>query len=347
MLFNPNLFLNSVLILIIFWLSSYIITIFLNILDKYAQKTKNTFDDRIVEAAKLPIRYLFIIFGFYFAIKNYQNNLSFVLLNKKINIEDIFYSFIVLLFFYALSRFLKIFFSWWSEKEKGIHKFNRTMFVFIQKTISVFVYIIAALLILSNLDIKIGPMLAGLGVVGLAIALGLQETLANLFAAFFLAMDKSINIGDWIKLEDGSKAFIEDISWRSIRIRTISGNSIILPNSIFINQKISSYDYPESSFFTNIKIGVSFDSDLEKVEKIAIQAGKNTKKINKGTIDGDPLVRFTEFGESAIYFILIIKINDVRQEGKIKHDLIKEVKFLFEKEKIEIPFPKRVIYQKK
>ena len=158
-------------------------------------------------------------------------------------------------------------------------------------------------------------------------------------------MDKSINIGDWIQLEDGTKAYIEDISWRSVRIRTIGNNTVIVPNSVFVGQKISSYDYPVSSFFTSIRVGISYDTDLEKAEYVALQsAEKVIKDENIKDIDNNPIVRFKCFADSAIEFIIIVKIDKVRDEGRVQHALIKEIHKQFKENNIEIPFPQRVVH---
>jgi len=205
--------------------------------------------------------------------------------------------------------------------------------------------LIAIMIILGQFEIQIGPLLAGLGVVGLAVAFGLQETMSNLFAALFIVLDKSINVGDWIKLEGGTKAYIEDISWRSVRIRTLGGNTVIVPNSKFVGQNIASYDYPVPSFYTSIKVGVSYDTDLEKAEYVALQSGEKVIKDEEvNEQDNNPIVRFKEFGDSSINLSIIIKVDKVQDEGRIKHALVKQIYKDFKEAGIEIPFPQRVVH---
>lgn len=339
-MFTSNL-LNAGIVIILFWLASYAATILLALFGRLTDKTKTDLDDKIIKAIKLPIRYLAILLGFYYAVSRYYFNWSY----KGFGLKDLFYILIVLLFSFTVSRFLKTFFEWHGNRENK-KKINQTMFVFIQKVLSVAVYLLAILFILNSFEIEIGPLLAGLGIVGLAIALGLQETLANLFAALFIVMDKSINIGDWIQLDDGTKAYIEDISWRSVRIRTIGGNTVIIPNSTFVGQKISSYDYPDSPFFTSISVGVSYDADLDHVEAVATKAAENViKSENLKAQNNNPIIRFKALSESSIDFIIIIKVDSVLDEGKIKHALIKEIIKEFRKENIKIPYPQRVVYQ--
>ena len=339
-----NNYIQAFVIVLGFYLGSYVITTIIGFIGKAASKTKTDLDDKIINSIKLPIRYLAIILGFFYAFRSFE--WTWQIKGNEFGLADIVFIFLAWLVGYIISRLLKTVFVWYGEKEDA--KLSQTMFVFVRKIISVLVYAIVLLFVFGQLGIQIGPMLAALGVAGLAIALGLQNTLENLFAALFLVMDKSINIGDWIQLDDGTKAYIEDISWRSVRIRTLGNNTVIVPNSIFVGQKISSYDYPEPSFFTSIRVGVSYDTDLEKAEYVAGQAAE--KVINDEEIqvtENNPTVRYKAFADSAIEFIVIVKVDKVQDEGRVQHALIKEINKQFRENNIEIPFPQRVIHQVK
>ena len=340
-----NQLIMAISIVLAFFLGSYVITFLMTMLEKVTSKTKSDLDDKIIKATKLPIRYLAILLGFFFGFRGFD--LVWEIKGKEFGITDILFVFIALLIAFAASRIMKVVFDWYAETEKG-SGVNQTMFIFSRKVVSAIVYLIAAMVVLGQFDVQIGPLLAGLGVMGLAIAFGLQETMANLFAALFLVLDKSINVGDWIKLESGTKAYIEDISWRSVRIRTIGGNTVIVPNNKFVGQNISSYDYPSKSFYTSIRLGVSYDTDLEKAEYVASQsAEKVIKDEGIDQQDNNPIVRFKEFGDSSIDFIVIVKVDNVQAEGRVQHALIKQIKKDFEQAGIEIPFPQRVVYMKK
>ncbi len=340
-----NEIIKAILIVIVFWAGSYLITFLLNLAEKATDKTKSELDNRLIEASKLPIRYLAVLLGFFFAFREFS--WSFTVKGRQFGLTDLIFILIAVLIAFTVSRMVKAIFAWYSESEKG-KNVNQTMFVFSRKIVSVLVYLIAAMVVLSQFNIQIGPLLAGLGVAGLAIAFGLQETMANLFSALFLVMDKSINIGDWIQLEDGTKAYIEDISWRSVRIRTIAGNTVIVPNSKFVGQNISSYDWPNRAFYTNIKVGVAYDTDLEKAEYVALQAAEKViRDLKIGDSDNNPIVRWRGFGDSSIDCLIIVKIDKVQDEGNVQHALIKQIKKDFEEAGIEIPFPQRVVHQAK
>lgn len=337
-----NQIINSLAIIILFLLGSYVVTFLLKLIEKATAKTNIDLDDKIINAIKLPIRYLAVMLGFFYAARDF--NLSLTISGRDFGVGDAMFILIALSIGFTISRVLKNVFIWYGERDDV--KISQTMFVFARKMISVIVYAIVLLTVFSQMEIKITPILGALGIVGLAVAFGLKSTMENLFAALFLVLDKSINIGDWIQLEDGTKAYIEDISWRSVRIRTIGNNTVIVPNSVFVGQKISSYDYPVSSFFTSVRVGVSYDTDLEKAEYVALQsAEKVIKDEDVKEIDNNPIVRFKCFADSAIEFIVIVKIDKVRDEGRVQHELIKELHKQFKENNIEIPFPQRVVRQ--
>lgn len=336
--------LNSLFILAIFFVGSYVVTVLLRLVEKATSRTGTDLDDKIIKAIKLPIRFVAIALGFFFGFRDYD--WAWTIKEETFTIADIFFVLVAVILAFTASRLLKTVFVWYGAREDA--KLSQTMFVFVRKMISIIVYALALLIVFSQLGIQIGPLLGALGVAGLAIAFGLQSTMENLFSALFVVMDKSINIGDWIQLEDGTKAYIEDISWRSVRIRTIGGNTVIVPNSVFVGQKIASYDYPVKSFYTSIPVGVSYDTDLEKAEYVAMQAAE--KVIKDEAIveqENNPIVRFKEFGDSSINFIVIVKVDSVQDEGRVKHALVKEIAKQFREHDIEIPFPQRVVEMKK
>ncbi|MBV8729234.1 MAG: mechanosensitive ion channel, partial [Acidobacteriia bacterium] len=107
------------------------------------------------------------------------------------------------------------------------------------------VLIIGVLVVLNQLRISITPILTALGVGGLAVALALQDTLANLFAGFYVAVAGQVRVGDYIKMDSGSEGYVADITWRSTTIRTLGNNLIIVPNSKLAQAIVTNYHLPE------------------------------------------------------------------------------------------------------
>jgi small-conductance mechanosensitive channel len=118
------------------------------------------------------------------------------------------------------------------------------------------IYIIGLLIILGVLGVSIAPLLTALGVGGLAVALALKDTLANLFAGIHIMVEKSIRIGDFIKLESGQEGYVEDITWRTTRIRMLPNNMVVIPNDKLSQSIVINYNLPEHTMSVSITVGV-------------------------------------------------------------------------------------------
>jgi small-conductance mechanosensitive channel len=208
------------------------------------------------------------------------------------------------------------------------------------------VYILGFLLILSVLGISIAPMLTALGVGGLAAALALQDTLANLFSGIHILLEKSLRIGDFVRLESGQEGYVEDITWRTTRIRMLPNNMVIIPNSKLAQSIVTNYYLPEKRMSLLIPISVSYDSDPDMVENILIEETKGAVDAIPGLLgDPEPVVRFIPgFGNSSLDFTLICQVQEFVDQYLIQHELRKAILRRFREEGIEIPYPHRTIY---
>ncbi len=218
----------------------------------------------------------------------------------------------------------------------------------IKVILRVVLYAIGILILLDTAGISITPLLTSLGIGSLAVALALQDTLANFFAGIHLIIDRPIRVGDYIRLESGEEGIVEKIGWRSTAIRTLPNNQIVIPNSKLASSIIMNYSLPEEVLKVVVPIGVSYSSNLEKVEKVALKVAKKLMKEVMGKdVPGEPVVRFKEFGDSSINFIVIFPVKDFVTGRFITHEYIKRIHKEFNKQKIEIPFPIRTVYLKK
>jgi small-conductance mechanosensitive channel len=208
------------------------------------------------------------------------------------------------------------------------------------------ILIIGLLIILSTLGISITPLITALGVGGLAVALALQDTLSNLFAGIHILMEKSIRVGDFVKLETGQEGYVEDITWRTTRIRMLPNNVVVIPNSKLAQSVVTNYYLPEKRMSLLIPISVSYSSDPEKVEKILLEEAKNSIGEIPGLLgEPEPIVRFIPgFGDSSLDFTLICQVQEFVDQYPVQHELRKRIFKRFKEEGIEIPFPHRTVY---
>jgi small-conductance mechanosensitive channel len=208
------------------------------------------------------------------------------------------------------------------------------------------VYGIGGLILLSILGISITPILTALGVGGLAVALALQDTLANLFAGFYVSIARNVRVGDYVKLDGGAEGYVTDITWRSTTIRALANNLIIVPNSRLAQAIVTNYHLPEKRMSLLIPISVSYDCDPERVEEILIQEATAAAGHIPGLLASPaPFVRFIPgFGESSLDFTLICQVAEFVDQYLAQHELRKRIFRRFRAEGIEIPFPQRTLH---
>lgn len=223
--------------------------------------------------------------------------------------------------------------------------------------VSATIYITGIILVLDEFDISITPMITALGVGGMAIALGLQDTMANIFAGLHILLTKQVRIGDHIRLEGGAEGQIIDITWRYAKIHTVTNNIIIVPNNKLAASIITNYDMASDRMqsvsvmdvaFT-VAVGVAYDSDLDEVERVTLEVARDILSRLDPSLDiaedssTAPAVRFHTFGDSSILFNVNLHTTSFKNQYLIRHEFIKALKKRYEEEQIEIPFPIRTV----
>ncbi|UCF70102.1 MAG: mechanosensitive ion channel family protein [candidate division WOR-3 bacterium] len=186
------------------------------------------------------------------------------------------------------------------------------------------IFVFGALFILNALGVSITPLLTALGVGGLAVALALQPTLSNLFAGIQIIVSKQLEPGDWVELDSGAKGYVVDVSWRNTTIRELPNNLIIVPNSTLANSIITNFSRPQKQMSVIIDVGVSYDSDLAKVEKVTIDVAKKVvKEIQGGEAEFEPIIRYHTFADFSINFSVILRVKEYVNKYLIRHEFIK------------------------
>ncbi|MGH9524711.1 MAG: mechanosensitive ion channel family protein [Terriglobales bacterium] len=207
-----------------------------------------------------------------------------------------------------------------------------------------FVVICGVLMILATLQINITPILTALGVGGLAVALALQDTLGNLFAGIQILASRQVRIGDYIKLSSGEEGYVSDIRWRNTVLKALSNNAIVIPNSKLASTITTNFYAPSKEISVLVEVGVSYSSDLEKVERVTIEVAKSVMmSVTGGVPEHEPFIRFHTFGESSINFSVILRGKEFTDQYLVKHEFVKQLTRRYRQEGIEIPFPIRTV----
>jgi small-conductance mechanosensitive channel len=215
----------------------------------------------------------------------------------------------------------------------------------VQNVVRIFVMLVGVVLLLGNFGISVAPMLTTLGIGGLAVALGLQETLANVFAGMQLTIARQIRIGDILRLAEGEEMVLEDIGWRATRMRRLfTHTTVIVPNAKLAHDVITNYDLPTPEIGVLVEVGVHYESDLEKVERVACEVGREVMlEVEGGVPSHMPHARYGRFAESSIELVVHLRALGLVESMKVRHEYIKRLAVRFREEHIVIPFPIRAI----
>ena len=302
-------------------------------------KTKLRFDDVLIRSLKSSVVIWCLLLGIYIALNFISLPERILALTQKILLVLVLFS--VFLF---LTRFLGDLVQIYEDKIRGVLP-GASIF---KNLIKGFVLVIGFLMILHTIGISITPLITTLGIGGLAVALALQDTLANLFAGLHLVATKKVRPGDYIKTETGEEGYVTDITWRDTTIRQLPNNIVIIPNSKLASAIVTNYYFPEKQLAVLVQVGVSYDSDLEKVEKVTIEVAKEVmQEVSGGVPEFNPFIRYHTFDDFSINFTVILKAKEFVDQYLVKHEFVKRLKKRYDQEGIEIPFPIRTVFLKK
>lgn len=301
----------------------------------WASRTKTQVDDIVISSVRGPFLLWFIILGLYFSFHSTDLPPSFVDLTNKILFVLVILSATAVVAGIA-GKLIKLY----SVKlETALPVTSLT-----ENFSRIIIFGIGILIILNGLGISITPILATLGVGGLAVALALQDTLSNLFSGFHITMAGQIKVGNYIKLETGQEGYVTDINWRNTQIRMLPNNMVLIPNATLIKTIVTNYYLPEKEMAVLVDVGVHYESDLKKVEKVTCEVAKEVMKdVNGGVPEFDPFIRYHTFGDFSINFTVILRAKEFVDQYLVKHEFVKRLHERFNKEKINIPYPIRAI----
>ncbi|MEW6457243.1 MAG: mechanosensitive ion channel family protein [Acidobacteriota bacterium] len=303
-------------------------------LHKIAKRSEVRWDDVLIISLKGMIVLWFFIIGVAIALKTIYLPPDISALSNKLIVILLIFS--VILFSGRVSvRFVNLYMD-------RITVVPATIF---RNLIAIIIYLVGFMIILHHLGISITPIITALGIGGLAIALALQDTLSNLFSGFHILITRQIKPGDYVKLDTGEEGYVTDVTWRNTTIRALPNNLIIVPNSKLASAIVVNYYLPEKEMAVLVNVGVNYDSDLEKVEKVTIEVAKEVmKEIQGGVTEFEPFIRYHTFADFSINFTVILRAKEFVDQYPIKHEFIKRLHKRYKEEGIEIPFPIRTVH---
>ena len=215
----------------------------------------------------------------------------------------------------------------------------------IQNVVRAGVLGLGVMVILGNLGVSVTPLLTALGLGSLAIALGLQPTLTNLFAGFHITMARQVRLGDLVELDNGMMGVVEDIGWRSTQLRELANNLVVVPNARLTEMILRTYSRPDPSIGVVVPVRVAYRSDLDHVERVTLEVARTVQRECAGAVrEFEPLLRVAAFADSAVQVNVILRAQSYGDRFLLTSELLRRLHARYRAEGIEIPFPQRVVH---
>jgi len=310
---------------------------FISLLRKFTTKTKTVYDDRIVVNLEKPLKFTFLILGIYIFV-------SLLYLKSKF-INLILASLAVISFFWIVLAILE---GIQGAIYKALAKINKELSnefaKFILRVIKIVIWIVAASSVLTLWGINVTALIASLGIGGLAFALAAKDTAANLFGSIAIMIDKSIKIGDWVKVND-VEGIVEDIGMRTTKIRTFYKSLVAIPNSIVANNHIENFSRRDVRRI-KITIGVTYSTTKEQLEQIVKEIRELLENHPGIAKEQTMLVNFDNFGDSAkeIFVYTFTNTANWQEYLNIKEDVYYKIEQIVLKHGSDFAFPSQSVY---
>ena len=309
-------------------------------LESIAKKTSNKLDDTFVQAMEGPARFVPIVIGFFIA----SYYMSFSDENRAI-VDTINRTLITIFIFWVMHQIVEPI----SYILSGLGKvLTRELIGWIIRSLKILIFILGLAAVLELWGIKIGPIIAGLGLFGVAVALGAQDLFKNLISGILVLVEKRFKIGDWILVEDIIEGIVEKIGFRSTVIRKFDKSIAIIPNFQFAENAVINISQT-TNWIISWVINLQYDTTVDQLKTIRNEIEKYIIENEDFKPELGYAVRVDKFADSSIdmYIRCFTKTDDWDEWLAVKERLAISIKQIVEKNKASFAFPSQSIYVEK
>ena len=319
-------------------LSHYVI---IPLAQRLSHHTETELDDLVFRTIRQPVSIIILVIGSYVAVVVSADLTD----DQQGLVNSLFTAAAIMAVVLLIGRVLAVTLDWYiagleaAQRGAGAH-----IIPMLRRMAVLAIYVLGGLLALEALGISVSPLIAGLGLGGLAVALAIQPTLANVFAGTYVMTEGVISPGDYIELQGGVAGYVIEVSWRSTRIRTWENNLVVIPNARFAETIFTNYGGPTPQVNVYLTCGVSYSSDLARVEAVSLDLMNQVlEKSPHGVKEYGSYFGFDNFGESNVDFWLFVQAKDRLAGFELRSELINEVHRRFAEEGIVINYPVRAL----
>jgi MscS family membrane protein len=309
-------------------------------LEIISKRTTNKLDDTFVKAMEGPARFLPIVLGVFFA----SHYMSFSEDSRSF-VDNINRTLITILIFWIIHQIIEPI----SYILSGLDKLlTRELVGWIIKSLKILIFILGAAAVLELWGIKIGPIIAGLGLFGVAVALGAQDLFKNLISGILVLVEKRFKMGDWILVEGIIEGIVERIGFRSTVIRKFDKSIAIIPNFQFAENAVINISQT-TNWLISWMITLQYDTTVDQLKTIRNQIEEHIKNNNDFDTSIGIAVRVDKFSDSSIdmYVRCFSKTDEWEEWLSVKEKLALEIKQIVERNGASFAFPSQSIYVEK
>ncbi len=297
-------------------------------------KTETTLDDEILKAVNGPLQVFIVAIGIYMAVAALSHLPGIISGNLGMLLT------VVLIYIagYLVANLASGLINWY-KNDIAPHTgsdLDDALMPFLGKAVGVTVFVLATLMAISAMGVEITPLIATLGVGGIAVALAAQEMLSNVFGAISILSDRPYKVGDRIAMTDGLLGDVVEIGLRSTRVKTLDGRITVIPNSDISKSMVINYSQPDPKLRYDIRVGISYDADVGKASKILLEIAGSTGGVLK---DPAPKVYVTDLGNFSVNLLMQVWLESYKMTWDIPDHIYRETLKRFAAEKISIPYP--------
>ena len=342
LLFWAKEILGALLILALFWVLSHLVIMVLN---KWGRRltsfTATDLDDRVLQRVIPYVSRLFVVMGFYMAIRSLPLHEKLVMI-----ISGLIYIILVViicnLIYHILGELLKWYIA--GQQDTAGAVMSRQMVPVAEKIVSLFLMGAALIVVLKHFNYDIFSLVTALGIGSLAIGMAAKDTLAHMISGFTIMLDRPFRIGDRIQLVGGQIGDVADIGLRSSKIKTPDNQLLIIPNSDLCNTMLTNQAFPNSRAKGRINVGVAYGSDVDQVKQLLVATAAEVDDV---LADPPPEAYFVSFGDSALNMALFFWVEEYSTLFAVTDKINSLILKRFGDNSIEIPFPTRTVKMQK
>ena len=305
-----------------------------------AKRTTNKLDDSFVAAMEGPARFLPIVIGFFIA--SYYMSFSE---DSRAIVDTINRTLITILIFWVMHQVIEPI----SYILSGLNKIlTKELIGWITKSLKILIFILGLAAVLELWGIKIGPIIAGLGLFGIAVALGAQDLFKNLISGILVLVEKRFKIGDWVLVEGIIEGIVEKIGFRSTVIRKFDKSVAIIPNFYFAENAVINISQT-TNWIISWVINLQYDTTVEQLKTVRNEIEDYIKQNEDYKQELGYAVRVDKFADSSIdmYIRCFTKTDDWNEWLAVKERLVIQIKQIVEKNGASFAFPSQSIYVEK